>query len=59
MNREYKAKLGKYKYEPLDYKSWVKYVAETYEKMRSKSLDKKIKDQTPQIKENVIQFCTR
>tara|TARA_R100001510_G_scaffold38349_1_gene34707 strand:- start:1044 stop:1223 length:180 start_codon:yes stop_codon:yes gene_type:complete len=48
-----------YKYPVLDYTSWSNYVAETYEQLRVKNLQKKIKKQKAQIKENVIQFCTR
>ena len=48
-----------YKYPVLDYTSWSNYVAETYEQLRAKNLQKKIKKQKAQIKENVIQFCTR
>ncbi len=48
-----------YKFPVLDYSSWTKYVAETYKQLRVKNIQKNINKQKAQIKENVIQFCTR
>jgi len=48
-----------YKYPVLDYTYWSNYIAETYEHLRVQNLQKNIKKTKPEIKENVIQFCTR
>ena len=59
MDKEWIEKIGNYKYRPLNYNSWIKYVAETYKKTALKNIKTKALKQKEQIKENVIQFCTR
>jgi len=59
MDKEWIEKLGNYKYRPLNYNEWIKYVAEKYKETALKNINRKARQQKEQIKENVIQFCTR
>lgn len=56
MDKDYKKYFNKYKYRPLNYSEWTEYVLNEYQNLRSKNLEKRIKEQRKQVKKTPINF---